>query len=35
MKDAISYLNDEAESNFEKCIPYNDSDNMVVELADI
>lgn len=35
MKDAISYLNDEAESNFEKCIPYNDSDNMTVELADI
>ena len=35
MKEAISFLNDDVENNFEKCLPYKHSENMLVELADI
>jgi len=35
IEDAITYLTDEAENNFEKCLPYKDSANMQMELADI
>ena len=35
MKDAIEYLNADVENNFERCLPYKDSDNMEMEAADI
>ena len=35
MKDAIDYLNDKAEANFEKCLPYKNYKNMDMELAEI
>ena len=35
IKDAIAYMNDDADNNFEKCLPFKDSDNMKIELAEL
>jgi putative SOS response-associated peptidase YedK len=35
LKEATEYLNAEAEDNLQRCIPYKDSDNMEMEVADI